>query len=422
MLVSFAVTNWACFRDRQEFSMEATARADDAHAFLTGIRRIPRLNRVSTIYGPNGSGKSRLVDGLGFAKSFVLGSSKEGQAGERIRHDPFLFDVATRTQPTTFEVSFIQDGSTYEYGFAVDRHRVHEEWLLARPKGGRRRTLLERKYNPATGDEKWIFGASVQGPAKIWQAATRPNALLVSTAAQLNSDAFRPVVDWFLNMYVLSAGDLPPLFTIERIARDAQSRRRVLDMLAAADIVCDDIRTSEEMLSLDDMRQHLPPSLVERFSGTGQSRLSIWKAALGHAVSGSDDLHFLDLEEESDGTRRFFTLTVPWLDIQDQDMLLVVDELDRSLHPHLVASLVRRINNAGEDGRARRAQIVVTLHDVTLLQNALDRGQVWLTEKDRSSEAATLTPLSDFHPRPAEALMRGYLGGRYGGVPVVSES
>ena len=83
MLVAFAMTNYACFRDRQELSMEAAVRSprDDTYAFRTGIRRFPRLNRISAIYGPNGSGKSRFVQGLGFAQTFVVGSSRESQAG-----------------------------------------------------------------------------------------------------------------------------------------------------------------------------------------------------------------------------------------------------------------------------------------------------------------------------------------------------
>ena len=100
----------------------------------------------------------------------------------------------------------------------------------------------------------------------------------------------------------------------------------------------------------------------------------------------------------------------------------MIDELDRSLHPLLVASLVRRINSEDEDEDGKHAQLVATLHDVTLLRDVLDRSQIWLTEKDRETERATLTPLSDFHPRPREALVRGYLGGRYGGVPIIRES
>ena len=121
MLVAFAMTNYTCFRDRQELNMEAVPRAsrDDTYAFPTGTRRFPRLNRISAIYGPNGSGKSRFVKGLGYVRDFVLGSSNESQSGEAIRHLPFLFDAETREQPTTFETSFIRGNCSPGIGSSI---------------------------------------------------------------------------------------------------------------------------------------------------------------------------------------------------------------------------------------------------------------------------------------------------------------
>ena len=116
-----------------------------------------------------------------------------------------------------------------------------------------------------------------------------------------------------------------------------------------------------------------------------------------------------------------FSFAGVWLEILENNRVAVVDELDLSLHPLLVAALVRRVNSAGAPGADKRAQLVATVHDVTLLGNTVSRGQVWFTEKDQSSEAARLTPLSDYHPRSKEAVSRGYLGGRYGGVPVIKD-
>lgn len=224
MLVAFALANYTCYRDRQEFSAEAVARTGAASAFDTGVRRFPRLNRVSAIYGSNGSGKSRFVQALAFAKSFVVGSSKESQTGADIPYRPFLFDAKTRGQPTTFELSFIEAGTVYEYGFAIDRRRVHAEWLLAWPPGGRMRHLLERTYDSDTDSERWAFGASVRGPKEVWRSSTRPNSLLVSAAAQLNSEPFRPVVDWCRKLNVLTAGDIPPYYTASMITENENSR------------------------------------------------------------------------------------------------------------------------------------------------------------------------------------------------------
>ena len=421
MLIAFALTNRACFRERQELSMEAVRNTGDAFAFDTGVRQAPRLNRVAAIYGPNGTGKSRLIDGLAFARHLVLNSSKESQAGEKIPYEPFLLAAESRERPTTFEIAFIEAGTMYEYGFAVDSARVHKEWLLAwppdeGPRRSRMRSLLERRFDPDSGEEEWRFGPSVRGSKSVWRDNTRPNALLVSTAVQLNSETFRPVVDWFQKLRVLPSGNLPPFFTGEAIKESEQTKARVLNLLQAADIAAADIDVDETTTPLEELKDQLPPQVFVELSKRSPT---LDHLRLGLVHSPADGVaHSLDLDEESDGTQRYFSLAFPWLDVLENDWVLVVDELDRSLHPLLVASLVQQFNRA-PDGGACRAQLVATVHDAYLLEETLDRGQVWLTGKDRNTEAASLTALSDYSPRKDEALMRGYLGGRYGGVPVV---
>ena len=424
MLVAFAMTNYACFRDRQELSMEAAVRSseDDPYAFSTGLRRIPRLNRVSAIYGPNGSGKSRLVQGLDFAQTFVIGSSRDSQSGEEIRHVPFLFDVESRGRPTTFETCFVQDGTVYEYGFAVDRSRVHEEWLLAWPPGGRMRRLLQRSLDPGSGEESWYFGSSVRGYKEVWRASTRPNSLFVSTAAQLNSDTFLPVIDWFRNLRVLTPEGVHPSYTIENIRLSESFKQRVLALLKDADIAVTDITVHSRKQRLDEFHPPPPPQLIKELSKDGTPVIEMVDVQFEHTPPQSGGRHRVDIVDESDGTQRLFEFAGPWLDILENHRVVVIDELDRSLHPVLLAYLIRRINSTDEPNDGKRAQLVATLHDVTLLRDVLDRSQIWFTDKDRRSEAATLTPLSDFSPRPREALVRGYLGGRYGGVPIIGKS
>ena len=160
----------------------------------------------------------------------------------------------------------------------------------------------------------------------------------------------------------------------------------------------------------------------EELSRDGTSTIELVDIGFEHSPSQSGGRHRIGFDDESDGTRRLFAFASPWLDILDNNLIVVIDELDRSLHPLLVAYLLQRINSEGAPGEARRAQFVATLHDVTLLRDALDRSQIWFTDKDRKSEAASLAPLSDFRPRPREALVRGYLGGRYGGVPIIRKS
>lgn len=424
MLVSFAVTNYACFRDRQEFSTEAVSRTPDSRAFDTGVPSIPRLNRASAIYGPNGSGKSRFVAALAFMRGFVQASASETQIGDSIDVVPYKFDEEAANKPTTFEIAFIQEGTTYEYGFSADRKRVHQEWLLARPPGGRLRRLLERTYDPPSNTYECWFGPSVRGPKSIWRSSTRENALVVSTAAQLNSATFEPVVRWFLRkLQVVTLDTLTPAYSISTLAADPSFKAKILQLLRNADISVADIRAHSQQVSLDEVAPTMPPHVVARLSERGTRMLSRWKILFAHRVAGSHEPFLLNLEEESDGTKRLLSLAGPWIDVLTNDMVVVVDELDRSLHPLLVSSLIRTINSDSHnvDRKEVRAQLVTTVHSVTPLRSVLHRGQIWFVEKDRQHEAATLTPLSDYRPRRGESVMKDYLDGRYGALPVLAD-
>ena len=128
-----------------------------------------------------------------------------------------------------------------------------------------------------------------------------------------------------------------------------------------------------------------------------------------------------DLMDESNGTRNLLFLTGPVLDILRKGLTLVIDELDTSLHTLLVRELVRlfhrpEVNTGG-------AQLIFTTHDTSLLDapDLFRRDQVWFVEKDLA-QASVLVSLSEFSPRKNEALERGYLLGRYGGVPFLGAS
>jgi AAA15 family ATPase/GTPase len=105
------------------------------------------------------------------------------------------------------------------------------------------------------------------------------------------------------------------------------------------------------------------------------------------------------------------------LDILQRGRVLVVDELDRSLHPLLVQKILELFNNPKVNTKG--AQLIFSTHDVSLLDgNKLRRDQIWFTEKDKD-QVSHLFPLLDFSPRKGEALEKGYLGGRYGGIPIL---
>ena len=426
MLVSFSVENWMCFRDRQEFSLETVGRVPDEFAFDTEAARYPRLNRVAAIYGPNGSGKSCFVEALSFVRDFVIESAKGTQAGDGIDIEPFRFDLRSSSQPASFEIAFIEGGAVYELGFAADTERIWEEWLYVRPPGGRLQRWFSRSFDPGSKNYEWSFGPSLRGPRGMWRRATRPDALYVSTAVQLNSDSLRPIVDWFRNLTIVDSDGPSPESTSERLRTDPNFRTRLIEFLRQADIPFSDIRVEEEIdlgeeVDLDevplDLREMFE-TLLNRLKDTDHPKIPI--PEFGLPVAGADTLAYLGLDELSDGTGRVYSLAASWLDVIDHGRTIVVDELERSLHPHLVRFLTGLINRPGRP-RNQRAQLVVTMHDTVLLREGLDRNQIWLTEKG-PDQAARLTSLSSYRPRKDESLLNGYLGGRYGAVPNIAET
>jgi AAA15 family ATPase/GTPase len=136
-----------------------------------------------------------------------------------------------------------------------------------------------------------------------------------------------------------------------------------------------------------------------------------------------DEGSWLDLNEESEGTKTLFRMAPSVFRALESGGLLLVDELESSLHPLIGLAIVKLFNCPRAN--SRNAQVIFTTHDTNLLgttlgQQPLRRDQVWFTEKDDEG-ASTLYPLTDYKPRKAENLERGYLQGRYGAIPFLGD-
>lgn len=118
------------------------------------------------------------------------------------------------------------------------------------------------------------------------------------------------------------------------------------------------------------------------------------------------------LDEESNGTQKLFALAGPLLDVLKNGRVLVVDELDTSLHPALMRHVLGLFRHPAANPLG--AQLIFTTYDTSVLDRSLlRRDQVWFVEKDRAQQSR-LYPLTDFHPRKEESFGRGDLQGRYG--------
>jgi len=417
MLIEFSTRNFRSLRDEQRLSAVSSPDRSHlgTHTVETGIRSVPRLNRSSVIYGANASGKSNLIFALGTMRNLVLHSTTMLDAARAEHYTPYRLERGSANEPTEFEIVVLLDGTRYQYGFSFDARRIRDEWLLVY-KTGKGQAWFDRSWNDARGEHEWApFSGYFTGSKETWRQATRPGALFLTTAIQLNNEQLKPLWNWFVDGLVIVnlGGVLDWSATIQRL-EDPEFKLKTLKLLRAADLHLADIRV--ESAPGHQLAFRLDPGKAPETSVTPRD-IPIVKFV--HQIDGEDAVAF-DQQFESAGTQRLLSYAGPVIDALDNGKLLVIDELDSSLHPMVVRFILGLFHDPVVSSHG--AQLWMTTHDTSLLDgDVLRRDQIWLVDKDER-QASHLYPLSDFSPRKGEALEKGYLRARYGGVPFISRA
>jgi hypothetical protein len=241
--------------------------------------------------------------------------------------------------------------------------------------------------------------------------------LFLSTAIQLNNAQLRPVFNWITQkLIVLVPGvDMNPLLSLN-LLRDAGGHEQIMRFMRAADIGIDRLELLEEdhpSLPAGAVRVHFEVGLP---LGSPPQTLKRLRVLAWHQRADSSEEVALDIGDESDGTQKLFEFSGGWLRALEWGATLLVDELDRSLHPHMMRFLVGLFHSRKNE---KNAQLLFTTHDTTLLDTELlRRDQIWFVEKDKQG-SSSLYSLLEYSPRKDEALERGYLKGRYGAIPFI---
>ena len=437
MLIEFKVANYRSIRDEQSLSLVASNYSDELQQNLIDMP-LPglsgtRLLKTAAIYGANASGKSNIISALRFAIGFVRNSATGKKPDSETGIQPFKLDPACEKLPTKFEIQAVVDGTRMLYGLELTRQRVTSEYLVAYPKG-RAQIWFERDWDEKGKKYKWSKSSEHFHHDDALRSKVRENASFLSIAAQFNHKQSRSIWDWFQNTFHF-VDEKEETSRIAELLANEKWRLLAVHALAKADLGISDAKVikrkpdSQTEPKLLEFREHFDRALAVLMEGIGETtsfskdmeeRARFGDPQLIHrGKEGFDismDFHF----EESDGTRRFLAILGECFRDAEKGRVMIVDELEASLHPLLVREIISLFASFEFSG-TRCAQLLFTTHNPLLLdQSLLRRDQIWFTEKD--DEGATrLYPLTDFKPRKDEALVKGYLAGRYGGVPFIPE-
>lgn len=404
MILEFSITNFLSFKDKVTFSMIANAMSGLDDNYITSNDR--RVLKTNVIYGANASGKTNLFKILTIVIS-MLRSSNNANINAKLPIIPFKFDKNTINNPSEFEIKFIVDDVRYVYGFIADTNKIHEEYLYYYP-NGRETKIFDRtntnNYSFPQKDEKLLNDIAFKNA---------PNKFFIATATNWNYEKTK-IPYKFLSVDINTfnnLGGLRDLALSEYLKDNKELKDFALDFLKKADFNIADYKVLETDVP-DDVLAAIPDFI--KVGMNMKEKPKVFTALFKHKGSDIE----LSYEEESMGTQIIFCFIPFIMDALNNKRVVVVDELDKSLHPYLVEMIVQMFNDS--DINKNGAQLIFNTHDTNLLKlNILRRDQIWFTEKDDKNGISDLYPLSDFSVRKTENVERGYMLGRYGAVPFI---
>lgn len=404
MILEFSITNFLSFKDKVTFSMLANATNGlDDNYIISNDRRVLKTN---AIYGANASGKTNLFKILTIVIS-MLRSSNIVNINAKLPIVPFKFDKKTINKPSEFEIKFIVDDVRYVYGFIADTNKIHEEYLYYYPNG------RETKIFDRTNTNDYSFPQKDEKLLNDIAAKNAPNKFFIATATNWNYEKTKSPYKFLsadINTFN-NLGGLRDLALSEYLKNNKELKDFALEFLKKADFNIEDYKVLETDVP-DDVLAAIPVFIKAGMNM--KEKPKVFTAFFKHKGSDVE----LSYEEESMGTQIIFCF-IPFIkDALNNKRVVVVDELDKSLHPYLVEMIVQMFNDP--DINKNGAQLIFNTHDTNLLKlNILRRDQIWFAEKDDKNGISDLYPLSDFSVRKTENVERGYMLGRYGAVPFI---
>lgn len=402
MILEFSVKNFLSFKEKVTFSMIANSNKElnDNYVEIGGNKVL----KSAAIYGANASGKSNLFKILTLVV-LMLRSSNSVDINAKLPLIPFKLDKGSVNKPSEFEIKFILDETRYVYGFIADKDKIYDEYLYYYP-NGRETKIFDRtninEYSYIQKDEKIL---------REIEAKNAQNKFFLATATNWNFDKTKAAYNFLTN----GIGTCNNLEILKNMAYKMYETNPdylkdfAIDFLQKADFNIEDYQISQI-----DVPGEFLTAIPEFITKTLPDKPKAYQVLFKHKNSDN----YLSIDEESLGTQMIFAF-IPFLaDSLKNKKVLIIDELDKSLHPFLVQYIVEIFNDA--EINKNGSQLIFNTHDTNLLDlNILRRDQIWFTEKNSETGESDLYSLSDFSVRKQENVEKGYMLGRYGAVPFI---
>lgn len=386
MLIQFTIENHRSIRDNAVISFAASKDTSLSSCLIHPDNKKVLLPVVA-VYGANAAGKSNVLHALMTMKEMIVGSASKLSKGQKLPWEPF----AGNKNPTSFEVVYIYDGIRYAYGFSFDSKKIYSEYLYHWPNG--REALIFSRENGV-----YEFRDNITEQTTL-SNRTLDNKLYLVSSNDWNLPQTENAYKWFLEKLTgIMEQPAASSETVSEIIRSDTQKARILKEMLLADLGISDVTIKPVAGKKEESVITTTHRMIDE--------------------NGNMEYFQLLMEQESAGTQRFFSRIGGWLQALENGSLLIVDEIERSMHPLLTRRLIEMVQDSAINTKG--AQLLFTTHDALLLDlSFLRRDQIWFAEKNEKSCATELYPLSSFSPRKGENIRKGYLQGRFGAIPFI---
>lgn len=405
MLIEFSVKNFLSFKDKATLSMEKGNGDENIDNII--FNDITDLVKNAAIYGANASGKSNILKAFTCA-ILMIRNSNLMSVGEKWSYiKPFLFDETSKNKPSEFEFTFITNNVKYKYFFSADQNRIYEESLDV--------YNSQKPTNIFTRKDTNIYEFSNDKNKLASLAANNTeNKLFLSTATTWNYEKTKDAFLWFTKA-IDTYDSFNKIMDKDLIdySENEELKKFSLKLLKEADILIKNISVNYEEKEMEGTIADMPIIPIVK-------KVDI---ELEHeVVDEENNIHTykLNFKDESSGTKVLFAFAPFLKRAFEETKVIIVDELEKSMHPKLVEFIVRLFNN--KDINKVNSQLIFTTHATNLLNlEILRRDQIWFVEKNPLNGNSELYPLDSFSVRKDENIQKGYINGRYGAVPFIKD-
>lgn len=380
MVLEMRLSNMFSFRDEVTLDLQAakiqTKKARELEGNLFSVDGEQMLKSVA-LFGANASGKSNVIKAIRACVNMVR-SSHNYNVDTRFAISPFKFeDYANK--PSSFYIRFLLNGVEYEYSFSFMHDEIITETLYYYPNG--RKSLVFRR-DESRGTEKkdiYEFKTVIKRPFDVADNTSK-KTLYISRASQMDREIAQKIFLFFCNDIVLDY-QVANIDSLDNLFKER--KEQMLEVLRTADSDIIDFKIQNNAITTF---HRTNPSVAFDFE-----------------------------TEESEETKTLFRMMVRMIGIIHEGKMLLVDEIDNSLHTQLVEFVIGMFNHSNH------AQLIYTIHNTHLLNTDFQRrDQVYFVNKreDGSSDLYSLFDFKDF--RDTLDMEKAYLQGRFDAIPTIS--